>query len=327
MYLGAETPQTNNVSFYARGSGWELARCVGQLGVQNYLHGCLFVCLQPPFQVISKIMKSYHHVLHDDLYMTLEERQNLPLKEYKLRRQNLKQPPRGFPSTAASHGRRRKRGAPRLVVEGASDLALNADADVITVLHGDTVTQSFVPAPGPPIAAPWSAESWIPRDAPTDYHGDPWGSGWEYHWPAAHMQAAEGNSSTFVEVPRPEEQDYVALYVQNLNTLHQMFESATWTDANAITEDVIQMWSLMREMDGYLNHIISQGKCVPEELRVATSALSATVTGVCDADWEAVSPALQDFEVWRMLKESAESLRWNVQSTPILRIHPWGPWM
>ena len=216
-----------------------------------------------------------------------------------------------------------------LLVEGASDLALHADADVITVLHGDTVTQSFVPAPDPdlPIAAPWSAESWIPSEAPTDYHGDPWGSGWGYHWPAAHMQAAEGNSSTFVEVPRPEEQDYVALYVENLNTLRQIFHSQTWKDANAITSDVLQMWMRMRQMDGYLNHIISQGKCVPMELRLATSALSATVTCVCDADWEAVSPALQDFEGWRMLKESAQSLRWNVQHTPILRIHPWDPWM
>ena len=283
-------------------------------------------------------MKSYHHVLHDDMYMSLEERQNLSTKEYKLRKQNLKQPSLGFASIASSHGRRRKRGGRVLLVEGASDLALHADADVITVLHGDTVTQSFVPAPDLPVgatasaalAAPWSAESCNQCEAPTYRDGDPWGWGDVQsadHWHAAPMQAAEDNSSTYIEVPRPAEQDYVALYVENLNTLNQLFRSQTWEDENAITEDVFRMWMLMREMHDYLNHIISQGKCVPEELRVATSALSATVTCVCDADWEAVSPALQDFEGWRMLKESAESLRWNVQNTPILRIHPWDPWM
>ena len=119
----------------------------------------------------------------------------------------------------------------------------------------------------------------------------------------------------------------MALYAENLNTLHQMFRSQTWKDENAITEDVFRMWMLMREMHDYLNHIISQGKCVPEELRVGTSAPSAAMTHVCAADWEAVSQGLDDFAGWLWLKNAAESLTWDVENTRILRIHPWEPWM
>ena len=143
-----------------------------------------------------------------------------------------------------------------LLVEGASDLALHADADVITVLHGDTVTQSFVPAPDLPVgatasaalAAPWSAESSNQWEAGAVQDGDPWGWGHVQsadHWHAAPIQAAEDHSSRYIEVPRPAEKDYVGLYVEHLNTMNEIFQSQRWVQTHSIISDVFRMITIM----------------------------------------------------------------------------------
>ena len=131
----------------------------------------------------------------------------------------------------------------------------------------------------------------------------------------------------YIEILRPEEIDYVSLYVDHLNTMNEMFQNQRWVQTEAITSDVFRMITIMREMQYYLNHIISQGKCVPEQVRTGTAALSAAVTHVCAADWECVDQGLADFHGWLWLKDLSETLSWDVLNVRILRIHPWVPWM